>query len=88
VSTWELLAGLRLEIDEIALDGRELKFSEEFSRVTTRVLLRGGGEEGVGEDVIYDGLDQVAFQAEGTKLPLAGSWTLDSFSRHLEETDL
>jgi hypothetical protein len=88
VSTWELLAGLPLEIDEIALDGRELKFSEEFSRITTRVLLRGGGEEGVGEDVIYDGLDQVAFQAEGTKLPLAGSWTLDSFSRHLEETDL
>ena len=88
VSTWELLADLPLEIEEIALDGREQKFSEEFSRLTTRVLLRGGGEEGVGEDVVYDGLDQVAFQAEGTKLPVAGSWTLASFSQHLGETDL
>jgi len=88
VSTWELLADLPVEIEEIALDGREQKFSEEFSRLTTRVLLRGGGEEGVGEDVVYDGLDQVAFQAEGTKLPVAGSWTLESFSAHLGETDL
>jgi len=88
VSTWELLAGLPLEVEEIALDGRELKLSEEFSRLTTRVLLRGAGEEGVGEDVVYDGLDQVAFQAEGTKLPLAGSWTLESFSAHLGELDL
>jgi hypothetical protein len=88
VSTWELLADLPLEIEEIALDGRELKFSDEFSRLTTRVLLRGGGEEGVGEDVIYDGLDQVAFQADGAKLPLSGSWTLDTFSKHLGETDL
>jgi hypothetical protein len=42
----------------------------------------------VGEDVVYDGLDQVAYQAEGTKLPVAGSWTLASFSQHLGETDL
>ena len=88
MSTWDLLAGMPLEIEELALDGRELKFSEEFSRLTTRVLLRGAGEEGVGEDVVYDGLDQVAFQAEGTTLPLAGSWTLDSFSAHLGEIDL
>jgi hypothetical protein len=88
VSTWELIAGLPLEIEEIALDGREMKWTEEFSRLTTRVLLRGGGEEGVGEDVVYDGLDQVTFQAEGTKLPVAGSWTLESFSQHLGETDL
>ena len=88
MSTWELLAGLPLEIEEIALDGREQPLGEEFTRITTRVLLRGGGEEGVGEDVVYDGLDQVAFQAEGTKLPVAGSWTLESFSQHLGETDL
>jgi hypothetical protein len=88
VSTWELLADLPLEIDAIALDGRELPISEEFTRFTTRVLLRGGGEEGIGEDVVYDGLDHVAFQAEGAKLPLAGSWTLASFSGHIGELDL
>jgi hypothetical protein len=88
VSTWDLIKDLPLEIEEIALDGRELKLSEEFSRLTTRVLLRGGGEEGVGEDVVYDGLDQVAFQDVGTKLPLAGSWTLESFSQHLGSIDL
>jgi hypothetical protein len=88
VATWDLVRELPLEIEEIALDGRELKLSEEFSRLTTRVLLRGAGEEGVGEDVVYDGLDQIAFQDVGTKLPLAGSWTLESFSQHLGSIDL
>jgi len=87
VSTWDQLASLPLEIDRYELEGRELAFSEDFVRYTTLITLRGGGEEGVGEDVVYDGLDHVSFQAAGGTLPLTGSWTLGSFSEHLAELD-
>ena len=50
---------------------------------------RPGGEAGVGEDVVYDELDHVNLQADGPKaIDLAGSYTLDSFSQRLEETEL
>jgi hypothetical protein len=88
VSTYERLAHLALEVDSYELEGRELAVSSEFTRLSTLVRLRGGGEEGVGEDVTYDGLDHVALQEAGPTLPLAGSWTLDSFSDHLGELDL
>ena len=87
MGTWDQLASLPLEIDGYELEGRELAFSEEFVRYTTLIKLRGGGEEGVGEDVVYDGLDHVAFQAALGSLPLAGSWTLRTFSDRLAELD-
>src|SRR4051795_9709629 len=87
VSTWDQLASLPLEIEGYELEGRELAFSEEFVRYTTLITLRGGGEEGVGEDVVYDGLDHAAFQAAGAVLPLAGPWTLGSFAERLSELD-
>jgi L-alanine-DL-glutamate epimerase-like enolase superfamily enzyme len=87
VSTWEQLAALPLELDGYDLAGRELAFSEEFVRYTTVITLRGGAEQGVGEDVVYDGLDHVSFQAAGGSLPLAGSWTLGSFAEHLASLD-
>ena len=87
VSTWDQLATLPVEIERYDLEGRELAFSEEFVRYTTLITLRGGGEEGVGEDVVYDGIDHSSFQAAGGSLPLAGSWTLGSFSERLAELD-
>jgi hypothetical protein len=88
LSTYDRVAGLPVEIESYALDGRELAFSPEFSRITTLIRLRGGGEEGVGEDVVYDGLDHANMQAAGPVLPLAGSHTIDSFSQLLEELPL
>ena len=88
MSTYERLAGLPLEIESYELEGLELEFSPEFTRLTTLIRLIGAGERGVGEDVTYDGLDHIAFQDAGGSLELAGSWTLDSFSRHLDELDL
>lgn len=88
MSTYDLVAGLPLEIEEYALDGRELKLTEEFTRATTVIRLRGGGQEGAGEDVTYDVLDHVALQDAGPALPLAGSYTFGSFSERLEELDL
>ena len=57
----------------------------EFTRKTTTIRLVGGGEEGLGEDVTYDGAEQDAQQARGPVLPLAGDWTIDTFSRHLDD---
>jgi L-alanine-DL-glutamate epimerase-like enolase superfamily enzyme len=87
VGTWEELASLPVEIERYDLEGRELAFSEEFVRYTTLITLHGAGEQGVGEDVVYDGLDHVAFQAAGGSLPLAGSWTLGTFAQRLSELD-
>jgi hypothetical protein len=86
--TYEQLAPLALEIDSYELEGLELNVSSDFTRLSTLIKLHGGGEEGVGEDVTYQGLDHVALQDEGPTLDLAGSHTIDSFAQHLDELDL
>ena len=88
MATYDLIRELPVEIEGYELEGLEFQYSPEFSRLTTLIRLQGGGEEGVGEDVTYDGLDQVAFQSEGRSLPLAGSYTLESFFAHLDELEL
>jgi hypothetical protein len=55
--------------------------------VTTRIRLRGGGVEGLGEDVSpFEGEDDTLHVA-GPFLPLAGEHTLGSFSDRLAELD-
>jgi hypothetical protein len=80
VGIYDRVRDLALEIEDYDLDGRELEVSSGFVRRTTTVVLRGGGHEGVGEDVTYDGDDQLALQEAPRDLPVAGSHTLDSFS--------
>ena len=87
MSTYEHVADLPVEIEGYALEGRSKSVSSGFERQTTVIRLRGGGEEGLGEDVTYEADDHTAQQELGPVLPLAGSWTLDSFSRHLGELD-
>jgi hypothetical protein len=90
MSSYERIAELPLEVESIRFEGRELAFNPNFSRLTTLIELRGpGGETGVGEDVVYDGLDHVNLQADGPRtIDLAGSYTIDSFSRKLDQTEL
>ena len=88
MSTWEQLAGLRVEVDSYSLQGLEQQYTPEFSRLTTVIRMAGGGEEGVGEDVIYEGLDHVSLQAAGPVLDLAGSHTLGSLAERLDGLDL
>jgi hypothetical protein len=90
VSSYERIAELPLEVESLSFEGRELVFNEDFTRATTLIQLHGpGGETGVGEDVVYDGLDHANLQADGPKtIDLAGSYTIDSFSKRLEETQL
>ena len=80
MALYDLVRDLPLEIDSYELEGRSLDVSSGFTRRTTTIRLRGGGYEGIGEDVTYDGDDQLALQQAPRDLPLSGSHTLDSFS--------
>ena len=88
MSTYERLAELPLEIESYSLEGFEQQYTPEFTRMTTVIHLHGGGEEGAGEDVIYDGLDHVSLQAAGPTLGLAGSHTIGSFAERLAGLEL
>jgi L-alanine-DL-glutamate epimerase-like enolase superfamily enzyme len=89
VPSYAQLADLPLRIEGYSLEGLELDVSSGFTRRTTVVHLRGAGFEGIGEDVTYDGDDQLRFQQRlATGLPLAGEHTLGSFAELLDGTDL
>jgi L-alanine-DL-glutamate epimerase-like enolase superfamily enzyme len=88
VSLYERVAELPFELESYDLEPLEYAVAPQFTRRTTVVRLRGGGHEGVGEDVTYSPEDQEALQEEGPTLPLAGSHTLDSFSQLLERLAL
>jgi L-alanine-DL-glutamate epimerase-like enolase superfamily enzyme len=83
VSHYDRVRDLPLRVDGYDLDGLAYAVSAEFTRKTTVITLRGGAEEGIGEDVTYDGVLQDAQQARGPVLPLAGEWTLHAFSQRL-----
>jgi hypothetical protein len=84
VSTYSLFAELPVVVESYALEGLEQAVSSDFVRRTTVIRLRGAGEEGVGEDVIYDAEDQLRFQAAAPVLDLGGRHTLDSLSAHFD----
>ena len=88
MSLYDRIADLSLEIESYDLEPLEVAVSPEFTRKTTVIRLRGGGHEGIGEDVTYSAPDQEALQQEGPSLPLRGSHSLDSFSQLLERLGL
>lgn len=87
-SLWKRFADLPLRIDSYELERFEAAVTRGFTRVTTVVRLRGGDADGLGEDVTWYAEHHDREQAAGPVLPLAGLWTLDSFSDVLgiEET--
>jgi L-alanine-DL-glutamate epimerase-like enolase superfamily enzyme len=85
---YETLARLPLEIESYTLDRLEMPVSSDFTRVTTVIRLRGGGHEGIGEDVVYDTEAHDLQQEKGPVLPLAGEHTFDALSTLLGELDL
>jgi hypothetical protein len=85
VSLYDAVATLPLEVESVELERLTLRVSDDFTRATTVVHLRGGGEEGVGEDVTY-----AAAEHDDPPVPdVAGRWdTFDAYSRRLDEVDL
>jgi hypothetical protein len=88
MSTYDLLADLPLDVEGYALEGLERQVSSGFVRATTVIRLRGGGEEGIGEDVVYDTEDHVALQQAGPTPALAGSGSLGDFCDRVDALDL
>ena len=84
-AAYRRLAGLALVVDGYRTERHELDVSSGFRRVSTEIVLVGGGLEGRGEDVTYAAEDHDDYPAA---LPLAGEWTLDGFSRQLGGLDL
>jgi hypothetical protein len=88
VPTYDRIADLPIEIESYALAGLERNVSSEFTRLSTVIRLRGGGHEGVGEDVTYDALDHVALQDAGPVHDLTPARTLGELCDLVESLDL
>ena len=88
MSTFQLLAGLALDVDGYDLKGLRADISSGFERLSTVVHLRGGGTEGIGEDVVYSADDQRAFVAAGAAHKLGGRWSLGELCEHIDGLDL
>ena len=86
-SLWKRLGPAPLEVEVYELERLEQPVTRGFTRVTTVVHLRGGGHEGLGEDVTWYPEHHDREQQAGAVLPLAGSWTLESFSDALDMPD-
>jgi hypothetical protein len=80
VSTYDAVKDLPLEIDGYELEPLAQEVARGFTLRRTVIVLRGGGEEGRGEEVDYNPVIQQEFQARRGELALAGTHTLDSFS--------
>jgi L-alanine-DL-glutamate epimerase-like enolase superfamily enzyme len=88
MSTFDRLADLPLEVEGYVLEGLQANVSSGFERLSTIVHLQGAGEEGVGEDVVYDAEDQVALQEAGPILDLKGTYALAEFCELIDGLDL
>ncbi len=88
MSTYELVADLPVHIEDYALEGLVRDVSSDFTRKSTVIHLHGAGEEGIGEDVVYEPVDHEIAQRAGPVLALAGEWTIRSFSEHLATLEL
>ncbi len=88
MSTYDLVAGLTLEIESYELSGLTSDVSSGFTRRTTVVSLHGRGETGVGEDVTYDADEHERLQRAGAVHDLAGTHTIDSHSKLVGALDL
>ena len=83
-SLWKRLAPTPLEVERYELERLEQPVTRGFTRVSTVIHLHGGGEEGLGEDITWYAEHHDAEQTAGPVRPLAGTWTLESFSDALE----
>ena len=81
---WDRLRELELAVDGFATERRSLDVSSQFTRVTTTVVLSGGGAEGRGEDVTYTAHDHDWFP----ELEPSGNTTLGAFSSELDALQL
>ena len=88
MSDWPKLAELPISVSGYVFEANDVEYSPEFIRGSTLVRIRGGGQEGVGEDVAYEVLDHVANRDLGPRFDLTGTATLGELCARLGELDL
>ena len=77
MSHYARLADLPLVVEGYDLEPLERVVTSGWARHTTVIRLRGGGHEGIGEDVNWMGDDNRAFR-ESPPLALSGETTFDA----------
>ncbi|MFB6172077.1 MAG: hypothetical protein ABEJ23_06050 [Haloarculaceae archaeon] len=88
---YDRVADLPLTVEGYDLERHERETSSAFTRVSTVVVLDGADETGRGEDVTYDAADHDRLHAAhetGWSLNLAGEYTVETFSRALDDVTL
>jgi L-alanine-DL-glutamate epimerase-like enolase superfamily enzyme len=88
VSAYNAIADLPITVDEYELEANDREYSPEFTRGSTIIHLRGDGQEGIGEDVVYDVLDHVAHRDAGPVHDLSGPEKLGELCDLFGELDL
>jgi hypothetical protein len=86
-AAYDRVAALPINVDAYDLTGHDVQWGE-FTRPSTVIHLHGDGEEGIGEDVIYDVLDHIAHRDAGPVLDLTRAATLGELCELLGEVDL
>ena len=79
MASFDAIVDLPLEIESSEFEGLGVTLGD-FERLTTVIKLRGGGHEGIGEDVVYDPVDHIAQQDHGAPEGLTGTYTFAEFS--------
>jgi L-alanine-DL-glutamate epimerase-like enolase superfamily enzyme len=87
-SLWARVASLPLVVETCEFERLHAVLAHDFQRVTTHVRLTGAGTDGLGEDVSVHVEDGSSLHETQPALPLAGTWTVASFSDHLATLDL
>ena len=83
MSLYDAVRDLPLSVDQLHARRPEQQVSSGFLRKSTVIRLAGAGEEGLGEDVTYEATEHDLVLAQGPIHPLAGEWTIATFSDHL-----
>jgi L-alanine-DL-glutamate epimerase-like enolase superfamily enzyme len=87
VSVYDRLAELPVKVEAYELEDHDREYGS-FTRPSTVVRLRGDGQEGIGEDVIYTVLDHIAHRDAGPVHDLSGPRTLGQLCERVSELDL
>ncbi len=85
---YELIAELPVRVESYELEANDREYSPQFTRGSTIIHLRGGGHEGIGEDVVYDVLDHIAHRDAGAVHDLSGPGTLGELCELMGGLDL
>src|SRR3954449_2344177 len=87
MAAFDAIADLPIEVEGYELEDRDRTYGD-FTRPSTIIHMRGRGEEGIGEDVVYDVLDHIAHRDAGPVHDLTGPKTLGELCELLGELDL